>query len=193
MKPATTADKILRAAHKLFDADGVDGVSMRRVADAVGITPMAIYRHFDSREALLKQISDNSFDDAARDWAKQSQHKDVLRRLLATQELYLDYALAHPHLFDHAFSVQRADARQFPEAFRQRQSPTFNLVADAVAEGMNQGVLREDDPWDVAMTLWAQAHGLIALYRAGRFNYNAKQFRQYYLASIRRLLNGITA
>ena len=58
---------------------------------------------------------------------------------------------------------------------------------------MRAGVLRQDDPWDVAMTLWAQAHGLIVLYRAGRFSYDETQFRQFYSASIGRLLDGIKA
>ncbi|HET8899547.1 MAG TPA: TetR/AcrR family transcriptional regulator [Rhodanobacteraceae bacterium] len=193
MTQPKTSDKILRAALTLFERGGAEAVSMRRVADAVGITPMAIYRHFDSRDALLKRISDTSFDDAARDWSQHLDHPDVMQRLLKTQEMYLDYALLHPHLFDHAFSTRRRDARRFPEDFHGRHSPTLNVVADTVLEGMRQGVLREDDAWDVAMTLWAHAHGLIALYRAGRFSYDVKQFRQFYLASIGKLLDGLKA
>lgn len=193
MKRLTTAEKILRAAHKLFDREGAEAVSMRRVADVVGITPMAIYRHFPNREALLKRISDDSFRSVADSWQEYDAHADVIARLCATQMLYLDYALAHPHLFDHAFSVRRDDARQFPEDFRARRSPTLNVVADTLAEGMRDGVLRKDDPWDVAMTFWAHTHGLIALYRAGRFSYDDDQFRAFYRASIGRLLDGIRA
>lgn len=193
MARLTTHEKILRAAHKLFDSEGADAVTMRRVAESVGITPMAIYRHFANREALLKRLSDDSFEGAARDWQSRTQDPDVRKRLTALLEPYLDYALAHPHLFDHAFSIQRDDARRFPEDFRARRSPTLNLFADALAEGMRAGLLRQDDPWDVAMTLWAQAHGLIVLYRAGRFSYDETQFRQFYSASIGRLLDGIKA
>jgi AcrR family transcriptional regulator len=193
MARLTTHEKILRAAHKLFDREGADAVTMRRVAESVGITPMAIYRHFANREALLKRLSDDSFDAAARDWHAHAQDPDVRKRLLVLLEPYLDYALAHPHLFDHAFSIPREDARRFPEDFRARRSPTLNLMADTLAEGMRQGVLRQDDPWDVAMTLWAHAHGLIALYRAGRFSYDETAFRQFYSTSFGRLLDGIKA
>ncbi|HXS04921.1 MAG TPA: TetR/AcrR family transcriptional regulator [Rhodanobacter sp.] len=191
MKKLTTPEKILRAAHKLFDREGADAVSMRRVAEAVGITPMAIYRHFPNREALLKRLSDDSFNTVAHEWEVHATHPDVLKRLLALLEPYLDYALQHPHLFDHAFSTRRDDARRFPEDFRARQSPTLNVVADAVAEGMRLGVLKQDDPWDVAMTLWAHSHGLIALYRAGRFSYDETRFRTFYLESLGRLIDGI--
>jgi AcrR family transcriptional regulator len=187
----TTAEKILHAAHALFDAEGAQAVSMRRVAEAVGISAMAIYRHFPNRDALLKRLSDDSFQQAAQDWSGKLRATDPRKRLLQSIEPYLDYALRHPHLFDHAFSVRRDDARRFPEDFRARQSPTLNLVADTVAEGMRAGVLRKADPWDVAMSVWAHAHGLVALYRAGRFSYDEAQFRAFYMQSLRRLIDGL--
>jgi AcrR family transcriptional regulator len=193
MTRLTTAEKILRAAHRLFDREGADAVTMRRVADAVGITPMAIYRHFPNRDALLKKLSVDSFNAVAHEWETRSRNPDVFTRLMALAEPYLDYALAHPHLFDHAFSVRRDDARRYPEDFRARLSPTFNVGLDAVIEGMAQGVLKQDDPYDVMMTLWAQQHGLIALHRAGRFSYDETQFRAFYLQSVGRLIDGIKA
>jgi AcrR family transcriptional regulator len=193
MKKLDTAAKILRAAHRLFDREGADAVTMRRLAEQVGITPMAIYRHFPSREALLKRLSDDSFDTVAHDWEARATHPDILKRLPALLEPYLDYALEHPHLFDHAFSVRRDDARRFPEDFRARRSPTLNVVADAVAEGVRCGALKPDDPWDVAMSLWAHAHGLVALYRAGRFSHDEARFRKFYFESLGRLLDGLKA
>lgn len=191
MSRVTTPSRILNAARALFEREGADGVSMRKVASAVGLSAMAIYRHFDNREALLKRISDDSFHEIARHWDAHRHGSDPITRLLATQRIYLDYALAHPHLFDHAFSVRREDARRFPEDFRARLSPTANVVHDVVVEAMQQGVLREGDPWDITMSLWAHAHGLIALYRAGRFSYDERRFRAFYETSIGQLLDGL--
>ena len=73
--------------------------------------------------------------------------------------------------------ARRADARKYPEDFRAGLSPTLGVAADAVAEAMNAGLLRKDDAWDVAMTLWAHTHGLVALYRAGRDERGARYFR----------------
>ena len=186
-----TADRILGAARALFEREGTQAVSMRRIADAIGLTPMAIYRHFPNREALLKRISDDSFDEIARHWLARNQGGDALSRVIALQRIYLDYALAHPHLFDHAFSLRRGDARRYPEDFRARRSPTLNVVADAVTEARQAGVLRQDDPWDVAMTLWGHTHGLIVLYRAGRFSFDERAFREFYDTSLRRLRVGL--
>jgi AcrR family transcriptional regulator len=191
MSKPDTQQKIIEAARRILEDEGAAAVSMRRVADAVGITPMAIYRHFANREALLKRISDDAFAAVAQQWLSQDAHPDLMHSLLHSMENYLNYALRQPHLFDYNFSVARDDARRFPEDFRARQSPTLNVVADLLAEGMRQGLLRDGDPWDYAMTLWAQAHGLIALYRAGRFSYDEAQFRVFYLQSFGVLFNGI--
>ena len=188
---APTAERILRAARALFERGGAQSVTMRRVADAVGLTPMAIYRHFPNREALLKRISDDSFDEIARHWIARNRGGDPIARVIGLQRIYLDYALSHPHLFDHAFSARRADARRYPEDFRAGRSPTLTVAAEAVADAMQAGVLRSDDAWDVAITLWAHTHGLVALYRAGRFSYDEAQFRSFYEASLQRLLDGL--
>jgi len=191
--PPGTAARILGAARALFEREGAQAVSMRRIADAIGLTPMAIYRHFPNREALLKRISDDSFEEIARHWLARNQGGDALARVVALQRIYLDYALAHPHLFDHAFSARRADARKYPDDFRAGRSPTLGVAAHAVAEAMQAGLLRHDDAWDVAMTLWAHTHGLVALYRAGRFSYGEAEFRRFYETSLGRLLDGLKA
>ncbi|WP_158883497.1 TetR/AcrR family transcriptional regulator [Rhodanobacter sp. L36] len=193
MPRLTTVEKVIRAAHRIFDRDGAEAVTMRRVADAVGITPMAIYRHFPNRSALLKRLSDDSFQIAAEEWETRTRHPDIERRLMTLLDPYLDYALAHPHLFDHSFSVRRDDARLYPEDFRAGSSPTFNVVIDAIIDGMAQGVLKQDDPHDVGMTIWAHQHGLIVLYRAGRFSFDEAQFRAFCKQSHGRLLDGIKA
>lgn len=191
MVEQTTSNKILAAARALLEREGADAVSMRRVGEAVGITPMAIYRHFANREALLKAVADAAFVEAAQQWSTRARHPDLMHALRHSMENYLDYALRHPHMFDYNFSVARDDARRFPEDFRARCSPTLNVVADMLTEAMRQGLVREGDPWDIAMTLWAQAHGLIALYRAGRFSYDEERFRAFYLQSIGRIFDGL--
>jgi AcrR family transcriptional regulator len=164
---------------------------MRRVASAVGLTPMALYRHFPSRDALLRRIRDDSFDEIARHWRARNRGDDALARVVALQALYLDYALTHPHLFDHAFLARRDEARRWPDDFVARRSSTMNEVADAVAEAMASGALRQDDAWEVAMTLWAHSHGLVALYRAGRMALDERAFRALHDRALARLLEGI--
>lgn len=57
-KPALSAGQIVQAAVDLADAEGLAAVSMARIAEAVGYTPMALYRHVSGKDELLALMSD---------------------------------------------------------------------------------------------------------------------------------------
>ena len=65
MKADNTAEKIAGVALAILEKDGAEAVTMRRVAEAVGITPMAIYHHFPDRQVMLTFITDREFDKLA--------------------------------------------------------------------------------------------------------------------------------
>lgn len=188
----TTAQRIADTALAILEADGPEAVSMRRVAEAVGITPMAIYHHFPNRGALLNSVTNAEF-------ARIAEHnKAVLKgspqqQILASMDPYIDYAFDHPRVFDYVFAAPRPGARQYPEDFRARRSPTLTPAADAIRAAMKAGLLRKDDPWEIAFELWALTHGYVALYRGGRINLTQKQFRTLVRRALRRLLHGIAA
>ncbi|GAB2983288.1 TetR/AcrR family transcriptional regulator [Saccharothrix stipae] len=62
-KPALTVGEITRAAITVADAEGLGAVSMARVAQELGNSTMALYRHVDSKDALLKLMADAALDD----------------------------------------------------------------------------------------------------------------------------------
>jgi AcrR family transcriptional regulator len=186
-----TADRIARVALALLEREGPEAVSMRRIAQAVGITPMAIYHHFPNRTALLNTVTDREF---AKQLARIQAHPlrgSIEAQLIAVMEGYVDYAFAQPRVFDFVFSHVRPGARQFPEDFRARRSPTLNPVADVIAAAMESGFLKKDDVWEIAFALWAHVHGYVVLYRAGRIGLSEKQFRKLLRRSLRRFLHGL--
>jgi len=188
----STSQRILREARRLLERSGPEAVSIRKLAAAVGLSAMAIYRHYPSREALLARVVDDVFEELAAAWAAPAAAAPRAR-LLASFAGYLDYALGHPHLFDYAFASRRPGARVFPCDFRARRSPTLNLVADALEQGMRDGTFRRSDVWAVAMSLWGQSHGLISLYRAGRFGGSRREFQAFHRAALRRFLAALAA
>ena len=188
-----TRESIAGVTLQTLEREGSAAVSMRRVARAVGITPMAIYNHFPDREALLKTVTDAEFQKLLDFFEARQKGKSLKQRLIYLMDGYLDYALARPRIFDYVFSKPRADARRFPKDFRARRSPTLNPIADTVAKAMEAGLLRRDDVWEVALEFWAHAHGYITLCRAGRFALSDHQFRLLLRRSLKRLLRGLAA
>ena len=76
-QPRLSRDAILDRALGVADAEGVGAVSVRRLARELGVTPMALYWHFESKEALLHALGDRLLAgmdltrDARRPWAEQ--------------------------------------------------------------------------------------------------------------------------
>jgi AcrR family transcriptional regulator len=62
-KPALGLERILDAAVAVADAEGIEAVSMNRLARELGSAPMSIYRHLDSKEELLGLMVDTSLGD----------------------------------------------------------------------------------------------------------------------------------
>lgn len=189
----TTAELVARAALEILEAEGAEAVSMRRVASAVEITPMAIYHHFPNREALLNFITEREFSRLLEYIQARPLRGSAEARLIGILGGYLDYALARPRVFDYVFSRPRPGARRFPKDFRERRSPTLNPVADIIVGMMEKGVLKRDDVWEIAFALWAHVHGYVMLYRAGRIGLSENEFRELIHRSLRRFIHGLKA
>jgi AcrR family transcriptional regulator len=193
MTAQATTRKIASAARRLLDREGVEAVTMRRVGQAVGITAMAIYRHYPDRAALLDTLADEGFAELARRLAVQRFGGRLEQRLAKMAEIYLEHALKSPRLFELMFLRPRAGARRFPRDFKAGLSPTANLMVETVREGIASGRFREDDPWELVFEMGALAQGLIMLYLGGRTGGGLAHFRALYRRSFRRYINGIRA
>src|SRR5580692_10597726 len=142
---ATTTQRISSAARRLLDQEGAEGVTMRRVATAVGITPMALYRHYPNRNGLLNTVADSGFVELAAKLAELRLTGRIDRQLLKILDVFLDHAFDNPRLFELMFLKKREGARQYPDDFKARRSPTANVSADVIARAMETGYLNKDD------------------------------------------------
>jgi len=187
-----TTEKILEATGELLDREGADAVSMRRVAAAVGITAMAVYRHFLNREGLLNAVADAGFAELTRRLAA-VRRGDVVETLRAVLDTHLDFAMEKPRLFELMFLSLRPGARQFPGDFHAGASPTANVAVELIEEGMRRGVLRPGDAWEITLETGALLQGMVMLYLGGRIGMTAEEFRALCHRSLRRYFDGIRA
>lgn len=164
---------------------------MRRVAKAVGITPMALYRHFADRDGLLNALADAGFAELTARLADTAMPIDAEQRLTRILDVNLDFALQKPRLFELMFLQRRAGARQFPQDFRAQRSPTARYAVEALEAGMAQGIYRQDDVWEIVFESGAMLQGLVMLYVGGRIDTSAEEFRALCHRALRRYLYGI--
>jgi AcrR family transcriptional regulator len=188
---ATTTQRISAAARQLLDQEGAEGVTMRRVATAIGMTPMALYRHYPNRDGLLNTVADAGFVELATKLADLRLTGRIDRQLLKILDVFLDHAFDNPRLFELMFLTKREGARQYPEDFRMRRSPTANVSADVIARAMETGYFRKDDVWEIVFETGALIQGLIMLYLGGRMAMSSSEFRAFCHRSFGRYFNGI--
>jgi AcrR family transcriptional regulator len=188
---AETTGKIAAAARKLLDKEGASGVTMRMIASAVGITPMALYRHYPNRDGLLNALADAGFMELAMKLEDLRLRGGIENQVLKILDVFLDYAFDNPRLFELMFLTKREGARRYPEDFRSRRSPTANVFADAIAKAMGTGYFREDDVWEIVFEIGALMQGLVLLYLGERVTMSPSEFRAFCHRSFKRHLNGL--
>jgi AcrR family transcriptional regulator len=186
-----TSDRLLAAAVAAFDRDGEAGISMRTLAEAVGLSPMALYRHYRGKPELLAAIAADAF----RHWEARVaaiRARSSRRFLEAWSEAYLDFAVAEPRRYEACFLITQPTARRIPGDFLAGRSPAGRRLIERIDAGLADGSLRGPDALTVALLLWGEAHGLVQLFRSGRFEGGAAGFRRQYRRCLRLLLDAFT-
>ncbi|MDX6623006.1 MAG: hypothetical protein QOE75_938 [Solirubrobacterales bacterium] len=90
-----TRERILDTALRVVDADGLGALTMRRLADELGVDPMAIYRHLPGKQALVAALVGRAFSDLRLPAAAGRPWQDRVRAFAAA---YRALARAHPNL-----------------------------------------------------------------------------------------------
>lgn len=184
----TTRDRIFLAARTAFEQGGLEGLSMRAVARDAGLSTMAIYRHFPTKDALVDALMLDGFDA----WEARVAALDApdplvwLERMLAA---FLAFAIEDPHRFDAAFFLRASGARRFPDDFEGGSSRVISRITARIDQARAEGRMGDAPSLDIALTLSALAQGLVSMDRAGRFS-SPDQFRDIYHMAI---ANGLAA
>ena len=182
----TTRDKILAAARKAFERHGLEGLSLRDVAAKVGITPMAIYRHFESKEALVDAL----VLDALEEWSARVMALPPAEGIAKVEQMgaaFLDFALREPRRFEAAFLLPSRKARRYPDDFAAGRSPGGNVQLEALEQAIREGKVAGAPPIEIMLINSALSQGLVTLYRAGRIAGGEEEFRALYHRAMRRV------
>jgi AcrR family transcriptional regulator len=189
---AKTREAILDAAFERFREGGLGAVTLRTIAEASGSSPMGIYRHFDNREAIVNALVDRGLEMLREEMqtVRRDRGLTTVRRLM---RVYMEFALSHPDMFDLIFLTHRESSDPFLDEYKGGMSPSFEILRHAVEDAVRTGELAPLNSVDAAVSLWAQAHGLVALYVAGRFGKGEELFKRFFVRSLNRMIDGMRA
>jgi AcrR family transcriptional regulator len=155
--------RILASAERLFAARGYEGVSMRKVADAAGCSPAALYRLFPHKRALLRTIWEEALDRLDADLEQAARREaDPVARLRALGRAYVAFWVAHPDHFRAMFLIEDRVAEPGERYFADtspnlaRLARLFGQAAEAaVAAGALTG-----EPARIVELIFCALHGV---------------------------------
>src|SRR5579862_9021648 len=96
-------EQILEAARELFVNEGVEAVTMRKVAHRIEYSATALYAYFEDKEALIRELCDRDFLALAEAMAGLAKDPDPLVRLSQLGLAYLQFAARHPSAYRFLF------------------------------------------------------------------------------------------
>jgi AcrR family transcriptional regulator len=103
-----TTDRVVHAAQRAADQGGIEAVSLRRLAAALDVTPMAIYRHVRNKSHLLDLMAERLLEQVDLAPDESATWQDRLRRLLASYQAVVAAHPAAPLLLSRPFVSQAA-------------------------------------------------------------------------------------
>src|SRR5215212_834355 len=149
------ARAIVTAASEILEREGPEGLTMRRLGDAVGIRAPSLYKHFPDKAAVEIALIDDGFEVIAdRFEAALTNGEDSLVEIAIA---YRAFARAHPHLYRLMTTGPLPRERLRPGVEARAAAPIVQAVGDP----------------DLARAVWAFAHGMVILELDGRFPVDA--------------------
>ncbi len=163
---------LVRAGVEILSKEGIGGLSLRKVAQRVGVSYAAPYAHFKDRQALIAAISTEGFKQLynALDAAVSAQAGDPKQQLVDGACAYLQFALDNTAIFKIMFSGVLEKEKDYP-AFVESSRKTFDKVVEVVLACQAAGLLLPADPELMAVSVWGQVHGVVSLALEGQISH----------------------
>ena len=159
---------LVEAALKLVEEKGPAGFTLSEAAREAGVTPAAVYRHFEGRDDLIAEAARQGYEIFAdlMDYAFQSGQPSALASFEATGRAYLAFARKYPGhyvaMFESGISVNRT-----PELAQ--VAARASAVLEKAAAALSEHIPPEKRPPAAMFSahIWAMSHGVVELFARG--------------------------
>jgi AcrR family transcriptional regulator len=157
---ADVQSQILAAARELFVQEGYENFSMRALAERIGYSPAAAYKHFKNKAAIFNKLAEESFVAlmASSESVKNIEGEDPVARLKRGMLAYVQFGLENPEHYRFAFLVHRPGKLDSVKA-----RAAYAGLKDRVQNCVDAGKFRFEDSELMAQSLWAAEHGITSL------------------------------
>ncbi len=187
-----TQTALLDVAGEILGAEGVEAVTIRRVADAAGTTTRAVYTLFGDKNGLLRALFRQMAEVMRRNHEAVGDLADPIEEIQLLAAAYRAGARQHPNLYDHYYrSIAPGTTTTAEDAALAYQ--TFERVLRTLHRLADDGHLGGRDVESTGLQLWALVHGLASLEIRGLLCTSEESGRRRWRSAVAALLAGLQA
>ena len=148
---------ILDAARSSIVSGGYDSISMRGLAEAVGLTHGSLYAYFEDKEQIFAALVEESFEQLAQSLRRTpGRNGDPVRFLRRAGRKYAEFGLQNPGAYEFAFILRRPDGGGKPHV-------AYEYLRSAVQRCIDAKRFRIRDADAAGQAVWTAVHGVTAL------------------------------
>lgn len=159
---------LVDAALGLIEEKGPTGFTLSEAAKKAGVTPAAVYRHFQGREDLLIEVARQGYEIFAdlMDYAYESGQPSASASFSATGRAYLAFARKHP---GHYMAMFESGLSLNSNAELARVATRASGILERAAQDLLQRLPADRRPPAAMFSahIWAMSHGVVELYARG--------------------------
>ncbi len=154
----------INIAFAIVQAEGGKKLTMRHLADEIGISHTALYRHYKNKDAVLLEVARKGYRQLMLQMAQslKAQDKNSIEQLSDTAMAYIDFAVEHAEIY----GLMNGDFAQMQSANKEiaaLATKMFEILKLLVLKGQAEGVFVADEAEKLAFALWSTLHGYVEL------------------------------
>ena len=151
-------DRIVAAARDLVEQEGLDRLSLRKLAASLGVTAPALYDHVASRDEVLRAVAEEGYRELAR--AYRCELPSAIERVRERALTYVRFADEHPELFRLMFMYRPGAVAIEVDNELSAATEVFEAGLDDIARAIADGDLSNRPPVQIGLILWVAVHGV---------------------------------
>ena len=155
-------ERILNAAIHILHQHGPQGLSIRAIADEVGVSHMVLYTYFENRHALFAALRDRQTQkirERQEGFLARARTDDIQQVMRDVLNDYIQFAQRNPRRFRFMWRAWLEEADHALNPPHEGHRRELNYLADLIQIGINRGDFRVTDPLDAAVVVLGQVTG----------------------------------
>ena len=172
-------ERIVAEARVQLTEEGLEQMSLRRLATRLGVTAPALYAYVVDKQDLLAAVAETGFAEllARFEAVPADDPAEVLREMA---RVYVGYALEHPSVFRVMFQFPPSSLHVPEASTLDGATAVFSWSSGAVTRAQAAGVIHPDrDPALASLVLWTASHGSASVLLLGAPDGNVREIPEF--------------